>query len=183
MRLGIDLDGVVADFNSGWMAIYNEEFGTDLTPDLVRHWNGIHDLAGFPSMREFWTWARGKDRPSIFRYLPTYEGAIDSLQELTGRHDIVIITTKPGWAIHDTFAWLADNAIPTREVHITAKKHHVECDVYLEDSPLQLPALVRCRPEATVCRFVRAWNDPLDGTHDVAAWDDFVSLVSTLNGH
>ncbi len=32
MRLGIDLDGVVADFNAGWMQMHADEFGTELVP-------------------------------------------------------------------------------------------------------------------------------------------------------
>ena len=27
LRLGIDLDGVIADFNTGWIRLYNQEFG------------------------------------------------------------------------------------------------------------------------------------------------------------
>ncbi len=181
MRLGIDLDGVVADFNRGWMALYNEEFGTSLTPDLVVTWDGVHELAGFASMSEFWRWARGTDRPSIFRHLPTFPGAVDSLRALAADHDIVIITTKPPWAVHDTFAWLADNEIPTREVHVTNHKHRVAADVYLEDSPYHLPALVERRPDSTVCRFVRPWNVPVDGTIDIAAWDQFVAVVAGLD--
>ena len=30
MRLGIDLDGVVANFTKGWMGFYNDQFGTKL---------------------------------------------------------------------------------------------------------------------------------------------------------
>ena len=180
MRLGIDLDGVVADFNQGWMDLYNDEFRASLTPDLVVTWDGVHELAGFASMDEFWQWARGADRPSIFRNLPTFPGALDALRDLASRHRIVIITTKPSWAVHDTFAWLADNEVPTREVHITNRKHQVATDVYLEDSPYHLPTLVERRPAATVCRFVRPWNGPVAGAHDVHDWDEFVGLVDTL---
>ena len=35
MRLGIDLDGVVADFNAGWISRYNREFEANLTTDMV----------------------------------------------------------------------------------------------------------------------------------------------------
>ena len=44
MRLGIDLDGVVANFIKGWMLRYNTEFGTSLNEDQVDHW----DAAGYP---------------------------------------------------------------------------------------------------------------------------------------
>ncbi|NND74479.1 MAG: hypothetical protein HKN44_05685 [Ilumatobacter sp.] len=180
MRLGIDLDGVVAAFNDGWTELHNAEFGGELHPDMVTMWNGLHTLAGFESMGEFWAWARGNgERPSVFRHLQLLPDAIETLQRLDGaRHRIVIITSKPRWAIPDTLRWLADHEVPTTEVHFVDRKHEVPCDAYLDDSPLVLPDLVTHRPDALVCRFVRAWNDPVDGAHDVAGWNEFERLVS-----
>jgi 5'(3')-deoxyribonucleotidase len=181
MRLGIDLDGVVADFNAGWMALHAEEHGSDLSPDQVTGWNGLHELGGFAHMGEFWHWARGGDRrPSIFRHLDPYPGAVETLWALArDGHEVVILTAKPDWAIHDTLHWLADHELPTREVHILDDKWRVECDVYLDDSPHVLPAVVDHRPDATVCRFVRSWNQPVDGAVDVADWPGFRQLVGT----
>jgi hypothetical protein len=66
MRLGIDLDGVVADFNAGWIQLHRNEFGSDLRPEMVTTWDGLHELGGFADMGAFWRWARGNaDRPSI----------------------------------------------------------------------------------------------------------------------
>lgn len=182
MRLGIDLDGVVADFNAGWMKLHGEEHGTDLTSDLVTSWNGLHEVGGFASMGEFWWWARGGGhRPSIFRHLETYPGAVETLERLVrDGHEVVVLTSKPWWAIHDTYNWIADRALPTREVHMRDDKWAVDCDVYLDDSPIVLPPLVRHRPDAVVCRFVRPWNDPVAGSHDVAGWDDFAAIVDRL---
>jgi 5'(3')-deoxyribonucleotidase len=180
MRLGIDLDGVVADFNSGWMKLYNAEFSAALEAHQVIEWDGLYSLTHFGSTGDFWTWARGTDRPSIFRNLDTFPGALETLESLSLDHQIVIITTKPRWAIPDTFAWIGDKRIPTREVHITRRKWEVECDVYLEDSPAHLPAIVARRPGATVCRFVRPWNDPVPGAHDISDWQDFANFVAEL---
>lgn len=179
LRLGIDLDGVVADFNRGWMDRYNRQFSAALSPDLVNKWDGLADLTHFDHMGQFWHWARGDDGPSIFRDLPLVDGAGQALSELAINHDIVILTAKPRWAIWDTFAWLADNQIPTREVHITSKKHRIACHVYVEDSPHQLPTIVAERPEALVFRFVRAWNQPVDGAHDIESWPELTRLIAS----
>lgn len=180
MRLGIDLDGVVADFNAGWIRLHRDEFGSDLHPDMVVTWDGLHTLGGFADMRAFWRWARGSaERPSIFRHLDPYPDALETIDRLErAGHDIVIVTTKPSWARSDTLRWLADHAIPTDEIHITDRKSNVACDVYLDDSPHVLPELAEHRADATICRFVRPWNSPIAGVHDITSWAEFHRIVT-----
>lgn len=180
MRLGIDLDGVVANFNHGWMTRYNAEFGTHFTEDLVDHWDTALDLTHFGSSARFWKWVAG-DRPTIFRSLPAYPGALEALHRLARKHEIVILSNKPRWAIPDTFCWIGEQSIPTREVHLLRDKWLVACDVYLDDSPDLLPKLVRERPEAAVCRYVRPWNVAVAGVYDIAGWDQFLGLIPGLS--
>jgi len=181
MRLGIDLDGVVADFNLGWMVQYNAEFGTDLEPDMVTTWGAMLNLTKFDTMSEFWKWARNDAGFGLFHNLPVYPDALEALARLAHTHKIVVITTKPYWAVPETYSWIANNQIPTREVHITHKKWEVDCDVYLDDGPHNLEALVEKQPDRIVCRFVQAWNDPVDGVTDINSWDEFERYINSLS--
>jgi 5'(3')-deoxyribonucleotidase len=181
LRLGIDLDGVVADFNVGWMERYNREFGTRLHHSQVVMWDGLQSLTHFGSMDEFWQWARSGPQ-SIFRDLPLIEGALEAMQRLAGDHRIVIVSSKFDWAIPDTLAWLSEHRVPAREIHFVWDKTAVPCDVYLEDAPHNLEALVERRPGSLVCRMVRPWNRPVPGAHDVADWAEFEAAVGELAG-
>jgi hypothetical protein len=182
IRVGIDLDGVIADFTDGWIRLYNAQFGTELMPDQVTTWDAPEQLTHFGSMTDFWRWARtaGDNGRSLFGVLKPYPGAVTGLRALLDLAHVAIITTKPAWAIPDTLDWLARLRLPLREVHITSDKPSVPCAVYLEDSPMQLAALRRRRPDSVVCRFVRPWNSPIGGCVDVTDLDDLMVVVSEL---
>lgn len=184
LRIGVDLDGVVADFVSGWVQRYNAEFGTRLRVCDAVEWHAATRMTHFSSSREFWRWARhaGPDGRSLFRVLPLYPGAVDGLRELLRLAHVVVLTTKPQWAVADTLSWLGGLELPLREVHVTADKTTVDCHVYVEDSPRHLGALRRRRPEAVVCRWVRSWNSVLAGCLDVDSWEDVHVVVRELAG-
>lgn len=177
MRLGIDLDGVVADFTGGWIRYYNDHFGTSLTTDLVTSWDAIPQLTHFTDMGEFWSWSSDLDGSSIFRHLDPFPGAIDAVRRLAREHSIVVITTKPTFAHADTADWLAEHRFPFDELHLTEDKQFVEADAYLDDGPHVLDALVAHRPSALVCRYIRPWNQPVPGTIDVSDWPEFERVV------
>lgn len=184
LRVGVDLDGVVADFTGGWIDRYNVAYDAGLRPEQVTTWDAPAELTRFRTMTEFWRWARscGADGRSLFAGLAPYPGAVDGLRSLLDAAHVAIITTKPSWAIPDTLGWLAALGLPLREVHITSNKPSVECDVYVEDSPKQLAALRRHRPDAVVCRWVRPWNEPLDGAVDVEDFDDVLVVLRAMAG-
>jgi uncharacterized HAD superfamily protein len=181
MRLGIDLDGVVANFTHGWMTFYNREFGSSLLFEDSKRWNDLVDLTHFANIGEFWKWSSDLDGRSVFYHLEPFPGAVEALLELDeAGHEIIVVTTKPEFAVDDTHEWIEKRGIPAAEIHILEDKWRVPCDVYLDDGPRILPGLVRHRPESTVCRYVRPWNDPVPGTIDVADFVEFREVVDGL---
>ncbi len=180
LRLGIDLDGVVADFTSGWIDRYNQQFGTSLHRDQATMWSAPVEMGAFSSMGEFWRWASGLEG-GFFRQLDPYPDALGTITALhDAGHRIVIITSKPSWAHEQTHRWIAAHELPTREVHITRDKASVACDVYLDDYNRNLLKLVAERPRATVCRYVRPWNDPIPRVRDVHGCAAFTDIVHRL---
>ncbi|CAN5223621.1 hypothetical protein BH20ACT8_BH20ACT8_04590 [soil metagenome] len=179
LRLGVDLDGVVADFNQGWISRYNDHFDAALRPDQVVTWDGLVPITHFCDMEEFWAWARAGEC-SVFRELPLYDGAMETLARLARVHRPVVISSKYDWAIPDTLEWLAEHRLPAREIHFVWDKTSVDCDVYLEDAPHHLAALARVRSDRVICRMVRPWNTAVPGTVDVRDWAEFAAVVGDV---
>jgi 5'(3')-deoxyribonucleotidase len=181
MRLGIDLDGVVANFTQGWMGFYNQQFGTELAVEDSQRWHDLVHLTHFADIDEFWRWSSDLDGRSVFWHLEPFPGAIDALRSLDeASHEIIIVTTKPDFAVDDTHEWIETHSIPASEIHILEDKWLVACDVYLDDGPHVLPGLVEHRPDSTVCRYVRPWNQPVPGALDVRDFDEFRDVVDRL---
>ncbi len=181
MRLGIDLDGVVANFTQGWMNFYNRQFGTRLSVADSQRWHDLVELTHFADIDEFWKWCSDLNGRSVFWHLEPFPGAIEALRSLDeAGHEIVILTTKPSFAIDDTHEWIETHLVPASEIHILEEKWLVDCDVYLDDGPHVLPGLVEHRPAATVCRYVRPWNEPVPGALDVGDFDEFREVVTRL---
>jgi 5'(3')-deoxyribonucleotidase len=177
IRVGVDMDGVLADFNTGWMSHYNHDFGTELEALMVKEWDGLHRLTHFGSMAEFWAWAEGC---STFRDAPPLPGAIEAIRRIGAKHRVAIVSSKFEWAIPDSLSWLADHAVPAREVHFLWDKTLARCDIYLDDAPHQLQELATGLPEAVVCRMVHPWNRPLPGVIDVHSWEEFEAIVERV---
>lgn len=146
--LGVDLDGVVADFTAGLRPIAAEWLGVpvDSLPVDVswgfREW-GLEKSGGYEALHRHAV----KER-DLFRRLPPMQGAPAALRRLS-THDvrIRIITHRlyiPWFhreAIRQTADWLEEHGIPYWDLCFMRDKAAVGADLYLEDSPNNIEAL------------------------------------------
>lgn len=147
--LGVDLDGVCADFYAGLRPIAAEWLGVDeaTLPQEVSfgldEW-GVPDApGGYEDLHRFAVTQR-----DLFQKLETMPGCPQTLRRLSKAHVRIRIITHRLFiryfhseAIHQTVEWLDHHGIPYWDLCFMRDKDEVGADLYLEDSPANIDAL------------------------------------------
>lgn len=180
--LGVDLDGVVADFARGLKPIAAEWLGVEastLTDDIsygFGEWE-LGRAGGYDALHRFAV----KER-ELFARLPPVAGAPAALRRLSATGDIRIriITHRLyiHWfhkeAIQQTTEWLEHHGIPYWDICFMRDKAAVGAHLYLEDSPENIAALRSTGHETIVV--VNSTNHHLPGPR-AGSWADIETMV------
>ena len=147
--LAVDLDGVVADFHAGLKPIAAEWLGVaeaTLTDDVsygFPEW-GLDACGGYDALHRFAVKERG-----LFGRLTPIAGAPAGLRRLSTRGIRIRIVTHRlyiPWfhreAIEQTSSWLEWHAVPYWDLCFMRDKAAVGANLYLEDSPGNIEALL-----------------------------------------
>lgn len=185
--LGVDLDGVVADFIRGMKPIAAEWLGVpeqQLTEELsygFGEW-GLDACGGYEALHRFAV----KER-DLFRSLPPIQGAPAVLRRLATREVRIRIITHRlyiPWfhreAVQQTVQWLEQHGIPYWDLCFMRDKAAVGANLYLEDNPSNIEAL-RADGHRTIV-VVNSTNRHLPGPR-AENWDDIEALVESELEH
>lgn len=174
--VGIDLDGVCADYTSGFRRyaarILNRPertFPEPLTYNLVNAgW-------GFDSASEYLATHRAAVDEGLYQHLPVINGAAEALREISdaGAH-IRIVTHRlimggrHARVVSDTATWLDEYKIPYMSLCFTGLKDSVGAHVYVEDAPKNIETLRAIGLETFV--FDQPYNQEVSGPR-IFGWD------------
>ncbi|HEX8803648.1 MAG TPA: hypothetical protein VF743_05630, partial [Acidimicrobiales bacterium] len=178
--LGVDLDGVCADYTGALRAIVAADTGVDVEAlPLERSWD----------FREWGLTAADFERihraavldHRVFRTMPAIPGAAEALWRLSDAGVWIRIITHRlyvNWghavAVADTVDWLDGAGIPYRDLCFLGAKPQVEADCYVEDAPHNVEALRAGGAHVVV--FDQPYNRGVAGPR-AATWDQVEDLV------
>jgi 5'(3')-deoxyribonucleotidase len=141
--LGVDLDGVCADFYRGLRPVAAEWLGVpvqSLTEEVgfgLKEWGIDAAPGGYAALHRFAITQR-----NLFRELQPIEGAPITLRRLSDRDVRIRIITNRLFikyfhqeAVRQTIEWLDHYDIPYWDLCFMRDKAAVGADLYLEDSP------------------------------------------------
>ena len=179
--LGVDLDGVVADFYSGLRVIAAEFLGVplDSLPEKVSYglpeWN-LDQAGGYEALHRFAVTQR-----NLFRELVPLPGAAAALRRLSTRDIRIRIITHRLYikffhleTVQQTTGWLEHHGIPYWDLCFMKDKAAVGANLYIEDSPGNVQAL-RADGHPTIV-FTNSTNLELPGPR-ANSWEEVERLV------
>lgn len=147
--LGVDLDGVCADFYAGLRPVAAEWLEVDvetLTPEVswgLEEWGVADAPGGYEDLHRFAVTQR-----DLFRRLRPIRGCAPTLRRLSKAGVRIRIITHRlvikhfhNQAILQTVEWLDCHDIPYWDICFMRDKDAVGADLYLEDSPANIQAL------------------------------------------
>ena len=179
--LGVDLDGVCADYEGAFRSAVMRQQGRDaaeLPPqtvmDAYSQWGFTFD-----EFEEAHRRAVLEDR--MFRHMEPLPGVSEALWELSDLGVWIRIITHRlifNWAHEisaaDTAAWLDAHQIPYRDLCFIGDKPNVGADLYVDDSPNNIVSLREAGRAAIV--FDQPYNRHLPGPR-AEHWNQVLALV------
>lgn len=188
IRLALDLDGVIFDFNTSFIALARERFpvamaGTpDAGPQYPHTWHYLHDYLSHPQVRDLWSTIIASH--SFWATIPGYAWSEALLRCVLRRADaLYFITSRSGWRVQDqtrealnvlTEEYLTGAVIPVanpdKKIPII---NALECTHFIDDKPetIQLAA------ERCLNAKIAIWDQPWNRSR---AWGPAVTRLTSV---
>lgn len=181
--LGIDLDGVCADFYARMREIAAEWSEVDIASLTTEVTYGLPEWGftkeQYDSLHRFAVTQR-----ELFRTVPMIPGARRVLRRLSNEgYRIRIITHRlfifyfHELAVRQTTAWLDHHGIPYFDLCFMKDKDQVGADIYVEDSPENLKRL-RDAGHTAIC-FANSTNRHI-GDPRANTWDEVYDIIKRI---
>ncbi len=180
-RVGVDVDGVLADLMTPMFALLNRLAGTAYSVEHMDDWT-IDPLIPKDHADEFW---RELGRPGLHANLQPYAGAVEGMRALSEVADVYIVTSYLTGAetwVHERDAWLAEHfSIPRARIVHTRAKYTFYGRALVDDKPENVIEWQTEHAHGAGVLWLQAYNRRCDDArirHRTDQWQDLVRLVT-----
>lgn len=154
-RILLDMDGVVADLTTPWLARYNRDYSDHLTPEDLKAWD-VHQFVKPECGTKIYDYLNQR---GTFADLVPLPGAVDCVALLLDAgHEVYFVTTPPTrspWAVLEKSHWVEEffPRVGAGNMVFTRHKHLVRGDFLIDDYEKNLE-----RFEGHAILFDQPWN-------------------------
>lgn len=183
-RVGVDVDGVLADLLTPLFDHFNAMFDTAYGVSHMSAWD-ITDLVPKGREEEFWQ-SFGRDF-RVHDRLQAYPEAVDGMRLLGEVAEVYVITTylrsAPTW-VHDRDKWIMERfGIGKKRMVHTAAKHVFSGAALVDDKPQNVEEW-QAEHEGLGVLWRQPYNEVVklgDNIHyDARTWEEVVSMITSI---
>lgn len=192
IRVGFDVDGILADFNTPYIDLIEKYSGVRLPPPSDTYpdkWDCEAD-AGMEKSRTSEMWREIKASPTFWLDVPAYANTrtfLDWLTVFTDAKDVEIyfITNRMGVHVKEqTEFWLMDNGFPTPTVLISGEKglcaRALSLTLYIDDKNENCTDVRDNSPLTEVFMLKRPYNSPQENVPVVDSLNGFATIIEEV---
>lgn len=184
MRVGVDVDGILANFFTAYENLViqvagEDKFGANKYPTLPCTWNWPQ-FHGYDESTIAEVWTRIKGDTTFWASLEALPGADNFLERLdNSNHEVYFITDRPGIGPQvQTQYWLAQHGYWGPNVIISRKGKGVVCDalsleVYIDDKPENVSDCFTRAPDTRLFLLDYPYNQASEEGTRVRSLDEF----------
>lgn len=129
--IAVDMDGVLADIETHFLNVYNQNFGTQLTYEDIK---GKTEREAFPNpdmaMKLAFT-------SGFFRSIPVVKGAVEGLKKLSEQFDVYIVSSAMEFpqSLEEKYDWIAAHFpfIHWKKIVLCGDKSIINTDFMIDD--------------------------------------------------
>jgi len=189
MIIGLDLDGVLADFERQLRFKYRDHYGESILVEADSKYGLVDDHMHFESHTQFWNWV--DSMPDFWSSMPECQSAMGLVYDLQrDGHSIRVVTARQPTRGPEgsscglqTELWVGarwpSGLTPSTHYVPAAEKYKVPTQVFLDDSPEVVEALVASGHNHAYL-LDRPWNREADVPR-VANHGEFLGIVRGLD--
>jgi len=195
MKLGLDIDGIVANTSQAMINHANEKYNLNHTIEIFHDHNIFKDkYTDDDELNEEIAWSMVNDvihSEDALLAVEPYEEAVEALMKLQRQHELHFITSRRESEQAITIKWMRDNHIPFTTVNCTGPSPEggsskgmlgraLNLDFYMDDQDKHLWGMYRfkARWRKPLALFTRPWNVwmPLDESRfvRVSNWEEVI---------
>ncbi|TLS35867.1 5' nucleotidase, NT5C type [Pseudalkalibacillus caeni] len=171
----IDMDSVICDLMTEWHRRYNKDFDDDLSVERLSCWDSEKYVKPECGSKIY----DYLDEPGLFLTLEPYPHAIEVLERLHKKYDILIVTSSRTYAYTEKEKWVEKHLpfIGKQNLIFSHRKEMIQGDLLFDDAPHNLRAFKKTGRTAVAMDY--PYNRDIQVPR-VNNWLQFEELLSTI---
>lgn len=175
MRVAIDIDNVIVDWQGHWIDLYTQWFDREVDPEVAGTWDALTTGTHFEDAKAFFNWFQYAGGWDTLPHVAGAQGALYQLRQL--QVPFVFVTARPTAGEESARLLARQWGTGVQFLHAQSK-HLAGADIWVDDSPEVLENLYTRNLKAI--RFEAPWNSDAPATHSAADWPAAIEILKGM---